>query len=121
MYLCLRQPDSWEYMRRWKLETLLDAINGHLTLKGITTLRTLRHIRADLPKDLERQFNSNLKKFRNDFHQERMGQYDAKSYDFGISSNIRLEVSLSHVWLFATHEFQAPLSVEFSRQENWSG
>ena len=32
--------------------------------------------------------------------------------------------SLSHIWLFATPwtvAFQAPLSMEFSRQEHWSG
>ena len=29
--------------------------------------------------------------------------------------------SLSHVWLFVTAAYQAPLSMEFSRQEDWSG
>ena len=75
MYLCLRQPDSWEYYHEeMKIGNIADAFNGHLTLKRIVTVRILRHIRADLPKDLERQFNSNLKKLRNDFHQECMGQ-----------------------------------------------
>ena len=48
--------------------------------------------------------------------------WDSKR-DIDVSDQIRLDQSLSRVWLFATPwtvAYQAPLSMGFSRQEHWS-
>ena len=67
------------------------------------------------------------------FSDEEMGPKDDKvprNIDHGQSYTALLykcllvkSKSLCHVWLFATHgrACQAPLSIEFSRQEYWSG
>ena len=55
---------------------------------------------------------------------EREGVHKIQVKDQGHNNEWVSEKSLSHVWLFVTPwtvAHQAPLSMEFSRQEYWSG